>query len=356
MSPFYATLIHRVSHSLYPDFIRGSCAVLALSLLVACAGTAPPALAQSQDNIRVIVMGEDEDPNSVSRRSDIYTRVIAELQESMFRSGFQLVDEDMLAADLGWRVRERLSKVELIEQVNLANGEGRGNLYSRALFLFRIHATKEDLSYATRIRVRISGELYDIESNSFLGTFELPRVVASAPADCSTVCLNETVGDKAREIAAGLGDVMARKLAYLTPADGYGSDLAFNDAALDSRCENLPITYTMEFKRFSPLEIDSVMRILTNDLSDLSPNEALPCYRDHELLVGGNSAIRRYSYRSHAARHRLFGWLELILRDSGMGYDEGRVTLYTDGSAFIMDKVIGGREIPAADQSGQKFN
>ena len=35
--------------------------------------------------IRVVVVGEDSDRNAVSRSSEIYRRVVAELQESLIR-------------------------------------------------------------------------------------------------------------------------------------------------------------------------------------------------------------------------------------------------------------------------------
>ena len=52
--------------------------------------------------IRVVVLGEDSDRNAVSRSSEIYTRVVAELQQSLIRENITVIDEDMIAVKLGF--------------------------------------------------------------------------------------------------------------------------------------------------------------------------------------------------------------------------------------------------------------
>ena len=56
-----------------------------VSFAAACATYPPIAGAQGDagTNIPVLVMGEDEDPNSVKRSSDIFKRVLAELQGAL---------------------------------------------------------------------------------------------------------------------------------------------------------------------------------------------------------------------------------------------------------------------------------
>ena len=55
--------------------------------------------------IRVVVLGEDSDRNAVSRSSEIYTRVVAELQQSLIRENITVIDEDMIAVKLGFSVQ-----------------------------------------------------------------------------------------------------------------------------------------------------------------------------------------------------------------------------------------------------------
>ena len=58
------------------------------------------------------MIGEDENPNSVKRSSDIFKRVNAELKCAMQRHGFRMVDEESVAVDLGWEITEHRPKTE----------------------------------------------------------------------------------------------------------------------------------------------------------------------------------------------------------------------------------------------------
>lgn len=342
LSQFYPKLCLIPYQGLCKSLVAG----VTLFTLAACASGTYPAHAQSQNNVRVIVMGEDEDPNSVERSNNVYDRVMAELKQSMMYKGFQMVDEEMMAADLGWRVYDRRSKEEMIGAAKMANSESRANLYSRVLTLFRIYATKQDLGYATKLQIRIEGELYDLENNSFLGSFELPRMTASGPANCSQICINEKVGDKAREIAAGLGDVLGTKLAFLTPAGGgsgggssSGGGSVATSSSGDSRCNSMLTNYTLEFKRFETREISDVMNAITNSSGGLSAADRFPCYQSHDMMSGGNSAIRRYSYGTTANRAKLYDWLNMILMDIGMKPDHD-VLILNNGNSIIMERVL----------------
>ncbi len=308
---------------------RTTFALVGMGALAACSATSYPAHAQSQDNIPVIVMGEDEDPRSVSRKSDIYKRVLAELKDGMFRHGFRMRDEEMIAADLGWKVVDRRPKTELIEAAKLANNEAKANLRSRALALFRIHATKKDVGYAHKIETRIDGELYDLRSNTFIGTFELPRSTYSAPANCNAVCISEVVGDKAREIAVGIGDVLGKKLAYLSPKQTAGGGTASVGNG-DGRCKSMTTSYTVTFKRFDTPETFQAIGTMA---------EEFPCYESHDLMPGKTSALRKYEYVSTATPVKLEEWINIMLMDMGLDPDRD-VEIIFSGDEFILDKII----------------
>lgn len=324
---------------------------MAALMLSACAGT--PAYAQSRDHVRVIVMGDDSG-NAVSRDSNVHQRVLAELKESVFRLGFDVVDEEMIGSELGFNFTTKRSKSELISTVKLANQSMQANLHSRALMLFRIHATSKNLGYAVRLGIRVEGELYDIDNNQFLGAFELPRITASAPANCdeSEACTIERVGDHARDIAAGLGDVLAKKLAYLTSSNG--SNQAVSSTPSDMRCNNLSNTYTLEFKRIDASDISMMMNTITNANAGIDPNDRFPCYVNHDILGGGNSTIRRYSYVSTASKVKIYDWLSLILTDLGMQPDQD-VLILNNGSKFLIENIIQGSNQPKLDTSGSRF-
>ena len=305
--------------------------VLTFGVVTVCASVSHPAYSQSQNNIPVIVMGEDEDPTSVGRESDIFKRVLAQLKDSMFRKGFRIRDEEMIVVDLGWKIVNRRPKTELIEAAKLANNSVKGNHRSRALVLFRIHTTKKGLSYSTKIETRIAGELYDLVSNEFLGNFELPMARYSAPLDCDKFCITNVVGKRAREIAAGIGDALGKKLVNLSPPTGRsrgGTSSAQEGGVV--RCGGLQTTYTVTLRGFDSSETLRVINTMEREF---------PCYSSHNLLPGKSSAVRRYEYVSREKSGKIDEWLSIALMEMGLNPDND-VEIYFDGNEFILDKII----------------
>ena len=64
------------------------CLKILLAIGVALAGPYGSASAQT----RVVVTGEDSNMKSVERTDEVFRRVISQLQESLSRSGYQVID------------------------------------------------------------------------------------------------------------------------------------------------------------------------------------------------------------------------------------------------------------------------
>ena len=139
-----------------PSILKSIGLATALSFSAACAAYPPAANAQGDvgTNIPVLVMSEDEDPNSVKRSSDIFKRVVAELQGAMQRHGFRMIDEESVAVDLGWEIADRRPKSELIESVKLMGKSDNAAHQVRAWVLVRIHAQAKELSFSTKVQTR----------------------------------------------------------------------------------------------------------------------------------------------------------------------------------------------------------
>ena len=308
---------------------------LALVLIALVLGSGC-ARAQSGDNIRVMVMGEDSDRNTVKRTSDIFKRVIAELKESMNRQGFRVVDEEFVAAELGWKITERRPKTELVEAFKLAKSTGKAHLSSRALVLFRIHAMKKKLSFANRIEVRLTGELYDGVDNEFKGTFEVPRASYPAPLDCGGPCISEIVGDKARELAVSLGEVLTTKLAYVSPSNSSAS-------IAGSSGQGMKTTYTVRFKRFTTPEVMEIMSVMSKEF---------PGYKSHTLLKK-NPSVVSYEYVTTAKTSKMDDWTNILLMDMGLTPDKIVITQLR-GTDLSLEKIITPPK-PEAPKSGGRF-
>jgi hypothetical protein len=331
----------------------------AVSFATACATVPPAASAQGNvaTNIPVLVMSEDSDPNSVKRSSTIFKRVIAELQGAMQRHGFRMLDEESLASDLEWTISDRRSKRDLIDTVKLIN---KGNVAShqfRAWVLFRIYAQAKKLSFATKVRVRIDGEVYDAASNQFLGTFEWPSTATSAgaldfpaPANCleQDLCITEVVGDRAREIASALGEVMARKLERYSPPRGSGSragSAVTGDRSTARDAGHGMVTpYTLTLRYFQDREALTIVGVMA---------EEFPGYRTHDF-VNKSPTVRRYQYLSTAKRAKLEEWLYILLTD--MGFDtNSEVQVTIQGTEILVDKINPTTDRPESPDESKRF-
>ena len=131
-------------------------AVLALTMSApACAHEAP---------IRVVVLGEDSDRNAVSRSSEIYTRVVAELQQSLIRENITVIDEDMIAVKLGFSYNEDRTKQELIQTLSIANETTDATVRSRLGVVFAIFPNIQEMSMTRKLTVRVRGQIYDLKT------------------------------------------------------------------------------------------------------------------------------------------------------------------------------------------------
>ena len=329
---------------------RAALPVLALALS-ACAGTG--GMTRYAD-VPVLVVGEDEDKTTVKRSSDIFKRVLAELKHGMKRTGFRMVDEESVAVDLGWKVKDRRPKTELLEVAKLMTKSGKASHRVRAMVLFRIHAAAESLGSLTKVQTRIDGEIYDIVSNEFIDTFEMPRQEYPAPADCgnSETCISEVVGDRAREIAGSLGVVLARKLARYHDVSGGGvgggrsaggatggavtggGSRAGDGGGTGSRSgsgagHGMQTPYTVTLRYFERREALTIIGVMADEF---------PGYRSHTLM-SQDPAVRKYEYVTSAKPHKMEEWLTILLGDMNFDPDKEVVILFR-GSEVTVEKIV----------------
>jgi len=286
--------------------------MIAGTMLISCASAATVGVADDAGQglhagpLRVLVLGEDGHANLIPRHDPAFRRVVSELQAAMDRRGFRVVDEEAIAAGLGWDGAAYRDKVDVLQAAKLANASDRAENRVQAAVLFRIEGTYRDLRYATRVDLHLSGEIYDARSNRFLGAFDLPTESVTTPGRClSAACASEAVGTRARDLASELGAVLARKLAALAPpertvlADGQGSGA--KAAVIES-------VYTVTFRHLSTEDALSIVDVMT---------DGFPGYLSHDLVRSG-TALRRYEYVTTASSAEIERWLTLLLLDMGL--------------------------------------
>ncbi len=308
----------------------------------ACAMTPTVSQAQQGTDIPVIIMGEDSDPMSVARSSDIFRRVISMLQEQMSRYDFYVIDEEILAVEMGWQVRQRRPKTELMQVVQLANQSRDPRLQAKAMVVFKIRAAAQNVGFATKAMVRITGDIYDYDARRFIGSWEAPRMEFPAPANCTGMCIQEVVGDHARDVAAQVGDVLRRKLAYLTRGAGsvaQGSPMpaptASAPAGSVAGCPRdidtgLTTTYAIVMSNFTTREYMQIKDVMEHEF---------PCFITTRNPTG-DTTKRIYGYVSRASASKIEEWLNIVLIDMGLDPDS-QVKMITSGTEIMIDKIFG---------------
>ena len=298
---------------------------LAAGLLISCASAATHGhadergYASDEGPIPVLVLGEDRDPDTLPRHDPAFRRVVTELQEAMARRGFRVVDEDAVAAGLGWGRSDGRDRLDLLEVAKLANASERAVDRVRAAVLFRIEGSVQDLAYTTRVELHLSGEIVDAGANRFLGSFDLPAEVVSTAGRCAVVaCASQAVAERARDLATELGSVLARKLAHLAPP----AEAAPSTAALEG-------LYTVTLRHLDAEDAMAILDVMTDEF---------PGYRSHALIRRGD-ALRRYEYVTTASPATLERWLMLLLVDMGLD-PEGAVALSVRPGDIRIERVL----------------
>jgi hypothetical protein len=319
---------------------------------VACA-TAPVIAQEPGTGIPIAVVAEDSDPNSVARSSDIFYRVISEMQDSLARENFYVLDEGFMMGALDWKTEDRRARNELAGMMDLACRAGDATICPRAMVIMKIRAFAKDMGYGTRAQVRVSGDVFDRQTNRFLGSWEAPTMVFPAPADCTGVCIEEVVGAEARDIAISVGEVLRNKLARYNEAEaGTAAPSSVTTPAVapvtGASAQNTVSTdalvnrYKIDFKHFGRSEIDEFMSIMTNEFPDFVKIDG----------IQGPAENRTVNYATRAPMHKMDEWLGIML--DNLGYLEGHVTIQIISEREILvDRVVG---TPAQNSGPRRYN
>ena len=210
---------------------------------------------------RVVILGEDSDSRAIRRNTEIFKRVISQLQDSLSRGGYAVIDEDMLAVKLGFSINSGRPKAELIETLQVANQTQDATVSSRLAVIFAIFTQVQDMKFTRQLKVRVRGDIYDLQTLRALATFEYqPRKAYIIPASmkqCDDFCTNEVLGKNAREVARELGDVLVKKLNI---AVGSISD----SKAATGAATPIPVTYNLKLIRFTTPQAIQLRQYLAN--------------------------------------------------------------------------------------------
>lgn len=286
--------------------------VLFLMIVLTISLVAVETHALADGGYRVIVMGEDSDPSTVRRTNDIYKRVIAEIRRPMRQRGYDVLDEDILSAQLGFTYQSGMSKKDIIQAVMIANKSKNVNTMSRFLILMRIHINSEKMSFTKQIHARIDGEIYDINNGLFVDSYELPQSSFPVPLDCNDLCLIEQAGSHAREISSDLGATLTKQLTLFLAKGQTSSSTSGNSEALTAAT-----SYTFTLKNFKLTELSEIVRTL---------RELTPGTIKLDLIDSGASQ-RRYQFITRSPSDAIVDNLTMLLAKLKLSEDDVKVAL-----------------------------
>lgn len=163
---------------------------------------------------RVMVVGEDVDPDTIPRDSRAFTRVLNAISQQLSNEGFDVKDETALTYETHVQGRVRRADDELI-QIGKDVGVD-------VLAIFSIYPNGKIEQNSARVTARADGRLLDVHSGSRMGNFEYETPQAKlVPRPFTRNDILESVGDLSRILGMEVGAVLAQRLAgYVDQAGG----------------------------------------------------------------------------------------------------------------------------------------
>ena len=175
--------------------------------LMACAGANYPAEANGHRQPNILILGLDEDRDSIPRKNRAFKRVVSELSTQLQKGGFRVYDETTLTLDKFSQDRVRRTQSEIIE---IARSIDKTKI--DIAVIFTIYPNHKRLSFTTKMNPTINGFLLNVRSGQRLGNFNVGDNSFNLPVECDRNCVLSGVTDNASDLAQDLGFVLTEKL------------------------------------------------------------------------------------------------------------------------------------------------
>ncbi|WP_421902450.1 hypothetical protein [Maridesulfovibrio sp.] len=242
-----------------------------------------PSMALATDLPRVMIVGEDADPDTVPRNSRVFKRVLNAISNEMINLGFDVKDETALTHMTHAQGRTRRNDAELIQ---IAKDAGID-----VLCIFSIYPNAKSNQNSVRVTARIEGRLLSVWDGSRMGNFEAePQQYQLVPRPYSRNDVLEAIGKLSKIIGSDVGAVLADRLDQYHPggggesySDGGGSG-GGGGSGISSGGRLLE--WTLIFDGFSDddmLDVEDYITIFTGYDSHRPKTNALNTSSHHEL-------------------------------------------------------------------------
>ena len=321
---------------MYEHLRRVRVGALPAVLMLVVAASATEVWAQARGSgVAVLVVADDEDRASVKRSSAILKRAMDAFGDGLKRAGFRAIDEESVATGMGWRIRDRSSRQEIIRLAQSLQTAGKVQYRAPAVVLVRMFASMQRRTQGrVALSLRMGVDIYDTRVKHFLEKVEVPERVFPAPRNCLED-IDACIAPRAGELAVDVSVVAAMLLSRHLGLSPHGQPPAVRGerpvhGARDpvSSGHGVMTPYAVTLRYFETREALAIVRVMADEF---------PGYREHEMLRS-TARMRQYSYVTTAKAHKLEEWLVILLRDMGFEVDKN-VKIVIEGSEIAVEKV-----------------
>ncbi|NCC23880.1 MAG: hypothetical protein EOM25_01580 [Deltaproteobacteria bacterium] len=161
---------------------------------------------QAADLPRVMIVGEDDDPDTIPRDSRVFKRVLESISNQLIDEGFTVKDET--AMTVGTHVQGRVRRADA-EVIQIGRDVGVDTLV-----IFSIYPNAKVNQNSVRVTARVTGRILGTYTGDRMGSFEAePQAYQLVPSPYSRNDILEAVGKLAKTIGQEVGAVLAERLA-----------------------------------------------------------------------------------------------------------------------------------------------
>ncbi len=297
---------------------------MSMTLLAAAAGCATvPANAQQPGVANIMVLVDDEDPDSVPASNNINRRVMFELRKQMMPE-FEVLDNAAVLAELGgWKLDDRLSRSQKIAFAKAACKDGDATTCPRFLVFVNTRANVESRSFGSVAMARLEGDVVDVFNNKSLGNFDPVKEEFTGPLPCNDFCRDEVIGEHAHIISTELGAILKIKLEKALRM-GVGTASSYSPPPADVWTD-----YAITFRGFSDREMESMIAAMDH------------VWDKGRGIVSASETRRQYrkqNYRSLVGISELRSLMYRLLLDAG--YNERNSTITASGREMTVEKLF----------------
>ena len=292
-----------------------------------CLTITPITQARAYD-LPVLVLADDEDPDSVLGSSTIFRDFLSDLAHALNRTGVRLIDEQTLFAGQGWALqrerfplRERLNTHISITEVGMAKG-------IRAAVLLRMTIFGRQLGGRNSVSVYVEGQIFSYPGIQPVDIMQLPPYEFMVRSGCTGRCVAEAARERFPDVAGTLARALALRLSHLLDGGEAEAGRSGPTTIAQDDPDYVPAfsPYTITLRNFRRGDTLAFIGVMV---------EEFPGYQNHDL-ISLDSTEAQYLYETSASRAKLLEWINILLND--MSLDEGDVTITFQGNDLTIEK------------------